>query len=190
MLNISHLRLQTWAFFPPPACSLSPVAGGVGVSGPSEVTELPRRSLRDLLLSGEAMLTARIAYFDCNETGSSPTPNRMGTSRAQQTPAERWPSTITYSRHVCAQRKSWRWLYREARLNFRFRAVHRMIWNELLTPSLVLGRHETLPLCEEVCLSRETNEDGNDSCTPTGDRWGTGMQDGASHAAPAYAVLL
>lgn len=122
MLNISHVRLQTWALswawlpnVPPTSC-LSPFSllqgeksGSLQHSG---VTELPRRYLHDLLLSGGATLTAWIAYFDCNETGISPMPNWMGTSRAQQSPAQWQWQTITYSQHFCAQRKSWR-LYRE-----------------------------------------------------------------------------
>ena len=68
-----------------------------GVSGPSGVTELPRRSPHDLLLSGGAVLTARIPYFDCNETGSSPMPNWTCPSRVQQTPAQWCQQTITYS---------------------------------------------------------------------------------------------
>lgn len=72
----------------PPDCSPSLCCRGrgVGVSSPSRVTGLPRRSNCGLLLSGAAV-TAWIACFDCNKTGSSPTPNQMGASRTQQTSA-------------------------------------------------------------------------------------------------------
>lgn len=40
-------------------------------------------------------------------------------------------------------------------LEFHLRTIHRMIWNELLTPSPVLGRHEMLPSCEQFSLIRE-----------------------------------
>lgn len=83
------LGMAAWDALIPPACSPSLCCSrrGVGVSSPSRGTELPPRSHCDPLLSGVAV-TVWIAYFDCNGTGSSPTPNRRGIPRAQQTPAQ------------------------------------------------------------------------------------------------------
>lgn len=53
--------------------------------------------------------------------------------------------------------------YTDNRVEFHLINFHRMIWNELVTPSLVLDRQKMLPSREQFCLSREMrNEDGDD----------------------------
>lgn len=108
---------------------LFPICGGGGEEWESPATpewlaELPRRYLYDLLLSEGTMLTVWIAYFDCNETGSSPMPNWIVTSRAQQTLAQWRQQTINTSTVWMWPEKMLMLAVQTAYLNIHARAIH------------------------------------------------------------------
>lgn len=165
----------------PPACfpSLCCRGRGVGVSSPSRLTELPRRSHCGQLLSGAAA-TPWIAYIDWNEIGSSPTPTQTGTSRAQQSPT-------TYSHNSYVQRKCWHWLHGQcAWIPFENHSQDDLKWTA--DPKFSYGETQNAAFLWTI-LPQLRNEDGDDSGAPRSNHWRIELQDRTFGAATACALL-